>query len=479
MGAPQEAQLETRVREGVLMEHYTNIHRLRALLLSHPLVSTATPHKVDKALDPKCFDEDGWAYKYHQSPWDLSFTLGWATNHIKKPLAAMWWLMQGKAATADNLAHAEAIFLDPPAATAAPPPARPLPPAAIAAPPPARPAPPAATAAPPTAGPQPLAGDAARAPARASEPAPERPPAPGEPAPQSPPAPSQPAPQSPPAPDTACPVEPLAGAPAAAPGASADATSAASALLPAASVDAGAAACDKPADSAPGGAERRDHLEDFQLDEAMRMSEQESAEVRDLDYSPDQKSDPPSDEEEEGVEADPAEPQSRVRRRSRSRAGPARPRDPASGGADGEIDLTMHVSAKRLQRLTEDQKERLRQIVRTSDRQLHFGDYWQSRPRAGGPPREPAATARARDRHRALLLQHLRAYADPIPDAAEFIAGIPSKNAGRWGVNEDVVKAIAIRKVHYMHLLTHQMEHDRLLFCEEWPDLSPASGGWW
>ncbi|CAK0796164.1 unnamed protein product, partial [Prorocentrum cordatum] len=381
MGAPQEAQLETRVREGVLMEHYTNIHRLRALLLSHPLVSTATPHKVDKALDPKCFDEDGWAYKYHQSPWDLSvtlaasgakFTLGWTTNHIKKPLAAMWWLMQGKAATADNLAHAEAIFLDvaeaarswplgfppeeggagasassssagvapqPPAATAAPPPARPLPPAAIAAPPPARPAPPAATAAPPTAGPQPLAGDAARAPARASEPAPERPPAPGEPAPQSPPAPSQPAPQSPPAPDTACPVEPLAGAPAAAPGASADATSAASALLPAASVDAGAAACDKPADSAPGGAERRDHLEDFQLDEAMRMSEQESAEVRDLDYSPDQKSGPPSDEEEEGVEADPAEPQSRV----------------PSGGADGEIDLTMHVSAKRLQRLTEDQ----------------------------------------------------------------------------------------------------------------------------
>eukprot|EP00959_Pyramimonas_sp_CCMP1952_P250241 5230603-Pyramimonas_sp.AAC.1 len=95
---------------------------------------------------------------------------------------------------------------------------------------------------------------------------------------------------------------------------------------------------------------------------------------------------------------------------------------------------------------------------------MHFGDYWQGRAgdqlsssRALGAPREPPVTARARDQHRALLLEELQDYADPIPDAEEIIAGIPSKNAKRLGANEAVATAIASRKVHYMFLLTQHM----------------------
>lgn len=143
----------------------------------------------------------------------------------------------------------------------------------------------------------------------------------------------------------------------------------------------------------------------------------------------------------------PAPPEHRVRRRSTSRPGPARYRTQCS--APGEIDLTMHVSAKKLRQLTEQQKDTLREVVRKHDRQTHLSDYWQGRSRWRlRLPQEPQEAARRRDRDREKLLHELAQWADPIPDAREFITGIPSMNAKYQDVLQYVVRAVASRKVH-------------------------------
>ena len=57
--APQEAELFQCTVEGKLMQHYSNIHRMKYLAATHPLVSSVIPHKLGKAVDVSQFDAQG------------------------------------------------------------------------------------------------------------------------------------------------------------------------------------------------------------------------------------------------------------------------------------------------------------------------------------------------------------------------------------------------------------------------------------
>ena len=58
-GAPQDAELFQCTVEGKLMQHSSNIHRMKYLAATYPLVSSVIPHKLDKAVDVSQFDAQG------------------------------------------------------------------------------------------------------------------------------------------------------------------------------------------------------------------------------------------------------------------------------------------------------------------------------------------------------------------------------------------------------------------------------------
>ena len=102
-------------------QHYTNIERMERLASTHPLVSSVTPWKPMKALDPSTFDEIGRCTAFHQSKYDLSLILaasgaemrcGCTVNGTAKSLVNLWWMPVGKRHTTTSLQHCEAIFYD-------------------------------------------------------------------------------------------------------------------------------------------------------------------------------------------------------------------------------------------------------------------------------------------------------------------------------------------------------------------------------
>ena len=108
-------------------EHYTNVHRMRALAETHPLVRAVKQHKLDKSLDNSTFDATGRALRHHQSPWDLQISLdrlgpgiaasgakmfcGVSVHKAHKDLLSIWWQPAGNM-TRDQIEIARAVFLD-------------------------------------------------------------------------------------------------------------------------------------------------------------------------------------------------------------------------------------------------------------------------------------------------------------------------------------------------------------------------------
>ena len=80
----------------------------------------------------------------------------------------------------------------------------------------------------------------------------------------------------------------------------------------------------------------------------------------------------------------------------------------------------MHLSPARVQRLSEKDKDKLRQVVRTHCRQRHFQDI-----------SDGAAVGRSlwRAKGRTIVWDKLPDFAEPLPLAFEVISGIPQRLA--------------------------------------------------
>jgi hypothetical protein len=133
------------------------------------------------------------------------------------------------------------------------------------------------------------------------------------------------------------------------------------------------------------------------------------------------------------------------------------------------------MSARKLQSLTDGQKEILRQVVRRQEQQPHFLHFKWGAGTRDVP--ETALEANLRARLQSQLLARVSQWADPIPEPYEFVQGIEHYNANPDNRNRTkwlVVRAVTSRKMHYYTMLKSDVEG---VFHMEHPDLSPASGG--
>jgi hypothetical protein len=115
--------------------------------------------------------------------------------------------------------------------------------------------------------------------------------------------------------------------------------------------------------------------------------------------------------------------------------------------------------------LPEEQKQKLREVVREHDIQVHF-QRMQISTAAGSRGSkniydEEALQTRQRDkqyaRTRARVMQELQRWAEPIPRADEFVSGILHHNDSDKNRNQlfDVVRAIHSKNMHYLTWLMH------------------------
>ena len=124
-GQPQEAlkQYSDDPASGgtLTQEHYTNIHRVMRLAKQHPLVLKVQPYNVLKGLDEVATNKFGRATKFHQSPMDLSLTLGHrveihvgvTVNKVKSDLLSLWWApAANQQLTQDQESLARMVFFD-------------------------------------------------------------------------------------------------------------------------------------------------------------------------------------------------------------------------------------------------------------------------------------------------------------------------------------------------------------------------------
>ena len=124
-GQPQEAlkQYSDDPASGgtLTQEHYTNIHRVRRLAQLHPLVLDVKLRNQLKGLDEVVTNKFGRATKYHQSPMNLSLTLGHrveihvgvTVNKVKCDLLSLWWTPAAKQQlTPEQESLARTVFFD-------------------------------------------------------------------------------------------------------------------------------------------------------------------------------------------------------------------------------------------------------------------------------------------------------------------------------------------------------------------------------
>ena len=149
----------------------------------------------------------------------------------------------------------------------------------------------------------------------------------------------------------------------------------------------------------------------------------------------------------------------RSRRRSRSRSVRAERAEPLPSG---EVDLTLYMTPKKINGLSEKQKATLRSVLATQAVQRHFKDF----SAASGAHVQNLALMRhqeqIRNQHaRAKLWKELHDYANPIPSAKFFFDGMEHYNSNpdddrlcRWNVE----RAIASTKVHYLPKIKYKMQ---------------------
>ena len=128
-----------------------------------------------------------------------------------------------------------------------------------------------------------------------------------------------------------------------------------------------------------------------------------------------------------------------------------------------DADLTERMSARQLLELPQQQQDELRNVRGVAPRQVHVADFMRRhspQPLAGPQPAYSEAS-------RTTMYRQLFRHADPIPDAEAIVRGIPHKSdRAPEDEPQEMVKAIATRKVHYFKQLREFMTAD-----------DPASGG--
>ena len=457
-GAPAEAELMQVTRRGKPVVHYTNIHRMKHLASTHPLVSSLTEHKADKAADHSVFDKVGRATKNHQSPFDLKLTLaasgaqmyvGFTVKSVQKDLASMWWAPGKGLQNGSEFAKARAIFYD------------------IAE----------------AAHQQPNLGEGWRAawarrghvntpPTRqaagaASSPRPAtRHPASGGEG------------SSPPRPPTHPPPTVVCGHRGVAKGVGQELK---------------IAGCEHCPPAPEGAPTTSKDVEQRQRDAQASSAAAAASSGTSNEERGRRSASTAASGATEGRQGKDASPSPRRRRRSRSQSARRRSKSSSSDsdeGSSNHVDVTHSVWTRRgIEKLPEDAKEELRQVRRISETQKKFSGFqWQAKgsdPASGGRAVSmiPGVEAARLDREKTSVWSQLPGYAQPMPAADDFISGIYyySDKGDQQGILLPVYQAIASTK---MHCLTHLKKHlDKKgqdpgwLFDHLWPDTSPASGG--
>ena len=164
----------------------------------------------------------------------------------------------------------------------------------------------------------------------------------------------------------------------------------------------------------------------------------------------------------------------RCRRRSRSRSVRAERAEPLP---PGEVDLTLYMTKKAINGLSETQKEKLRNIIATQAVQKHFVDF----SAASGAHDQNLALMRHQEqirnqRARGRLWKKLHEYANPIPSAKDFVEGMEHYNSRPDHINElfKVPRAIASTKMHYLTKIKERMDTDsNMKFNKLFPFVDP------
>ena len=162
---------------------------------------------------------------------------------------------------------------------------------------------------------------------------------------------------------------------------------------------------------------------------------------------------------------------------------------------DDELLLTLYMSQRKLAKLSDEKKEQLRRVMATFPVQRHFPV---ASPGSGAIAVSGAQRARLqleRHRGRANSWEEVHEYASPIPQASEFLTGVPHKSTNnKLDKLVEVVHALHTTKMHYYTQLKEQFEKQAQLpapggaqpasgadkrwkFDEAYPNLMPPSEG--
>ena len=497
-GAPTEAMLDLFGN----VTHYTSIGRVSWLAKLHPLVESVDQHKLSKSLDDRVFDSNGRAIKGHQSPFDLKLKLaassgamlvGVSVHLTKSDLLSLWWKPL-KCCRKSDLSTGRLIFFDimeawhfspsddaeeasiaasgaprlssvASSSSAPPPPVQlrqrpaPLPVAKrqreSPPPPPLRPAPRTPTSPPRTVTLRPAPLPRWPPPQLGPMPPPTPPPQWPTPTPREPTTPPTPPPglghDGPPSSETAPPWRSEIEETAAASGAAAAAadTTAASGAAAAAAARPGVILVSLEEDDESGSESDQVVEEVVSTHDSVRLSERRQCQAR------------------------------RTRRRSKSRPNANFGDDAAND--DDEDELSMYMTSRRIQKLTDEQKEKLRCIIRKENSQQHFLHFkWGGGGgAASGAFIETVGQAKSRAVRIANVWRQVDDWANPIPSAENFVNGVSHWNNNSANLNKlwDVVRATHSTKMHYFSKLKADMSSDALRFNQSFPDLSPESDG--
>ena len=125
----------------------------------------------------------------------------------------------------------------------------------------------------------------------------------------------------------------------------------------------------------------------------------------------------------------------------------------------------MYMTSRRIQKLTDEQKDKLRCIIRKDNEQPHFLNFkWGGGGgAASGAFLETAGEAKRRAARIANVWRQVDA--NPIPSALDFINGVSHWNDNLANSNKlwDVVRATHSTKMHYFTKLKADMSSDALL----------------
>lgn len=163
------------------------------------------------------------------------------------------------------------------------------------------------------------------------------------------------------------------------------------------------------------------------------------------------------------------------RRRSRSRTVLAERRANPSSSASGDVDLTLYMSMHKIEKLSEDDKEKLRQVMRAHNAQPKFEGLLKkfSFSASGGVT---VMGHIERYESNAAVTRQLGTFAEPIPTAQEFVEGIDHQNNNpvNLGTKWSVPRALQSNKMHYFTKFKREWLSTAdagLVFCEAWPKI--------